>query len=317
MNNLSIVMYHYVRDLKKSRYPKIKGLDLNLFRQQIEFLKQNFNIISIENVIDSIDRNIKLPDNSIVLSFDDGYIDHYVNVFPILMENRIEGFFSMPAKILNEKKLLDVNKIHFILASSSISKLIMSIFKKLNYYRGSEFNIPSNDELYKSLAVANRFDNKDVIFLKRLLQVELPERLRGIITNELFKEYISLNEETFVNELYMSYDQVKFMKKMGMNFGIHGYDHYWLEKLPKKDMKNDIKKALDFFKDIVNHKNWVMCYPYGSYNNDVIQYIRENGCKLGLTTNVGVSIVNEENRYKLFRLDTNDYPPKSNVYLNR
>ncbi|MGV8982708.1 hypothetical protein [Clostridium sp.] len=34
---VSIVMYHYVRDLKNSRYPEIKGLDYNLFKNQIDF----------------------------------------------------------------------------------------------------------------------------------------------------------------------------------------------------------------------------------------------------------------------------------------
>lgn len=33
-----ISMYHYTRDLKHSRYPEIKGLDVGLFRKQMEFL---------------------------------------------------------------------------------------------------------------------------------------------------------------------------------------------------------------------------------------------------------------------------------------
>ena len=32
MSNLTIVMYHYVRDLKNTRYPGIKGLDIDLFK---------------------------------------------------------------------------------------------------------------------------------------------------------------------------------------------------------------------------------------------------------------------------------------------
>lgn len=39
MGKLTIAMYHYVRDLKYSRYPEIKGLDYKLFKQQIHFLQ--------------------------------------------------------------------------------------------------------------------------------------------------------------------------------------------------------------------------------------------------------------------------------------
>lgn len=41
-----VVMYHYVRDLKNSRYPAIKGLDLKLFCQQIEFFLQHFSFVN-------------------------------------------------------------------------------------------------------------------------------------------------------------------------------------------------------------------------------------------------------------------------------
>ena len=37
MGKLHIVMYHYTRDLRHSRYPKIKGLDLELFKEQIQW----------------------------------------------------------------------------------------------------------------------------------------------------------------------------------------------------------------------------------------------------------------------------------------
>ena len=38
-NSLYISMYHYVRDLKNSRYPDIKGLDVDLFYEQMMFFK--------------------------------------------------------------------------------------------------------------------------------------------------------------------------------------------------------------------------------------------------------------------------------------
>ena len=36
-SKVTIIMYHYVRDLKHNRYPDIKGLDVKLFKEQIVF----------------------------------------------------------------------------------------------------------------------------------------------------------------------------------------------------------------------------------------------------------------------------------------
>ena len=43
MGKLFIAMYHYTRDLVHSRYPKIKGLDIKLFEEQLQFFKNNSN----------------------------------------------------------------------------------------------------------------------------------------------------------------------------------------------------------------------------------------------------------------------------------
>lgn len=43
MGKLHIVMYHYTRDLRHSRYPKIKGLDLELFKEQIQWFTRGGN----------------------------------------------------------------------------------------------------------------------------------------------------------------------------------------------------------------------------------------------------------------------------------
>jgi len=40
------VMYHYVRPIKKSKYPNIKGLEFENFKKQINFFSKKFNIIS-------------------------------------------------------------------------------------------------------------------------------------------------------------------------------------------------------------------------------------------------------------------------------
>lgn len=308
-----IIMYHYVRDLNRSRYPRIKGLDLSYFKTQIEFLfAQGFSFVGLDDVV----HNIGLSDKSVLLTFDDGYIDHYMNVFPILDKYGISGVFSMPGKIIREKKVLDVNKIHFVLASANIIEIKDKLMKRMNYYRGIEFSYPSNEELYKKLAIPNRFDDKDTIFVKRTLQVELQEQLRNIISDELFKEFVTTNEENFVSELYMNMAQIKTMRRHGMTFGIHGYDHYWMNRLSEAALRHDLTSALDVFDGIVDSSNWTNCYPYGSCSDDVIRISQSLGATSGMTTEVAAYIpTGGGSMFRIPRLDTNDFPPKSERYI--
>lgn len=301
-------MYHYVRDLKHSRYPEINGLDVDLFKEQIQYILKHYKVIRMEELIEYVLKNsMKLPNNSILLTFDDAYKDHFEFVFPILDELGIQGSFFPPAKAIQEHQILDVNKIHFILASVKDKKQIVSdILSMLDKFR-VEYSLESNECYYKKLAIKDRFDTAEVIFIKRILQKELPEKLRNIIVNFIFNKYVSVDESSFSRELYMNIDQLKFMRRKGMYIGSHGYDHYWLNTLSKEKQKKEIELSLEFLKKIgCNTENFAFCYPYGAYNESLLSVLKENGCSLALTTQVGIA--NVDKPFILPRLDTNDLP---------
>ncbi len=317
MSKVYISMYHYVRDLKNSRYPEIKGLDVSLFKKQIAFFKENFDPITIEDLIDHYDRGTKLPERPLLLTFDDGYIDHFTTAFPILQENGMQGSFFIPGKTFTENVMLDVNKIHFVLASAPIDDLYNEVLKKIDeLIFNNEYNEFSKEELIEKYAIANRFDPKEVIFVKRILQMALPEKLRNRITSELFAKYVGIEESKFARELYLNLDQIKCMKRNGMYIGLHGYDHYWLGKLDEKKMHEDTEKAMEVLSDVIDKDCFIMNYPYGDYNDDVLSYLKSKGCKLGMTTEVRTVDTDKDNRLLLPRLDCNDFPPKSENYLN-
>ena len=315
MSELYISMYHYTRDLKHSRYPEIKGLDVNLFREQIAFMKSNFNIVTMEQVLEAISTKEKLPEKALLLTFDDGYADNYNVAMPILEEYGVQGSFFIPGKTFTTHQLLDVNKIHYVLASANIYNLVEDLKKEMDYYRGQEFQYAPTEELFAKYDVASRFDIKETVFVKQMLQTVLPERLRNIISSKLFAKYVGVTEEQLAYELYMSEEQIRTMKRHGMFIGIHGYDHYWLGNLPVEQMENDISLALDALDEFVDRKQWVMNYPYGNYNKDVIAYISKQGACLGLTTEVRLADIDKDNPLELPRLDCNDFPPKSDNYL--
>jgi len=83
----------------------------------------------MEDLISSIKHGHSLPKNALLLTFDDGYMDHFEYVFPILAKLGVQGSFFPPAKAILEHSVLDVNKIHFILATvGDKASLIENIF---------------------------------------------------------------------------------------------------------------------------------------------------------------------------------------------
>jgi peptidoglycan/xylan/chitin deacetylase (PgdA/CDA1 family) len=302
-------MYHYVRPIKSSPFPNIKGLEVEYFKRQIEFFQKFFHFISMQDVLDCVYQNKELPHNSILLTFDDGFKDHYQHVFPLLKKLEINAAFFPPALPIVENRVLDVHKIHFILDSTSNYQLIVDEIFHLIKKFSIEFELKKPEEYFSELAISSRFDNKEIVFIKRILQRNLPPTLRSKITDLLFKKFIKESENDFSSKLYMNIDEMHEMVDDGMYFGSHSYSHQWLSYLSSEELKIELDNSIKFC-DKVNSgtKNLVMCYPYGDYNQNTITQLIKSGFKAGLTTKVGDATISKPNIFSLERYDTNDFP---------
>jgi len=300
-------MYHYVRPINDSKFPGIKGLELDGFKRQLDYLKENFNIVSTEQVVDAARNSSSLPSDACWLTFDDGYKDHSKFVLPELLKRDLHGAFFPPRVAIEEDVVLDVNLIHHILSCADDVKQLVSNLNSHCLSNGiSESNI---DAYYEEYAVPNRFDNANTIFVKRMLQHVLPEHLRSSIADNMFKEFVGLNAAEFSKELYMSVDEVKGLVNSGMYVGSHGSRHYWLNKISSEEQEKDIKQSLNFLEDIGAPTNdWVMCYPYGAYNDATLSLLKKHDASVGLTTGFRVANLKGDNPFELPRLDTNDFP---------
>lgn len=307
MNKLTIVMYHYVRPIVDSDYPGIKGLEFHKFKNQLDYLQENYKIISTEEINNAIIKNKRLPLKACWLTFDDGFKDHYRYVMPELIKRKLSGAFFPPSIAIKEPKVLNVHSIHHILSCCKDTKKLVQDLNDLCKQSGiSDSSIKSYLEIYKK---QGRLDDPNTMYVKRMLQYGLNKQRRDEFTSILFKKYVGISRTNFSESLYMNIKEVSQLVKSGMYVGSHGSMHIWLNKANETEVKNDIIKSLQFLEEIKSSiKNWVMCYPYGGYNQSTINLIKKYGASIGVTTDYGVADIRNTNPLTLPRIDTNEFP---------
>ena len=312
-NSINIVAYHYIREIKNSKFKNLRGIEYNFFKKQIKFYKKNFNIISPDDLIEILNKKKKYNKPCLLLTFDDGYIDHYKYVFPLLVKEKIKGCFYPPINIFRGE-VLDVNKIHFILEKCQDT---LMLFDVLRLYLKKNYNLDINKEKLKKINSISKinptsipeYDDASTILIKKLLQNYLPAKIRKSACNYLFKKFVKIDLKIFSKQLYLNLKQLKEMDKAGMHIGCHGVNHIRWKTWSFKKQLNEIKESKKFFeKKKINTKNFSVCYPYGSYNQNSAKVLEKLGIKFGLTCDHGNFTVNKKsNKYKLPRFDANDF----------
>ena len=141
---------------------------------------------------------------------------------------------------INNHILLDVNAIHFILACTKHPSHLIERLKSIANDRVNHNDLKGFDTYWTENAVANRFDTAEVIFVKRMLQHALPANHRRAIIDQLFAEFVSVDQSAFAEELYLRPEQVRVMNDAGMEFGSHTHSHPWMDRISIEEQRSHI-----------------------------------------------------------------------------
>jgi len=309
---LTVVMYHYVRDLPNTRYPKIKALRTDQFELQLDHIARTYEVVALADVVQAAQGGPSLPQSACLLTFDDGLADHYETVFPRLRSRSMPGAFFPPGLAIVERVLLDVHKIHFILAAAHDQRAVAaSMLEQLDRMRERRALLPTAQELRAAYEHEDRFDTPEVVLIKGALQFGLPADARSELVDALFAAFVPDDEHELARELYLDVAQLRELVHSGMAVGGHGWEHLWLGTLPRSQQAREIRKTVGLLEHVYESTPscWTMCYPYGSYDEHTLELVREHGGALGLTTQADVAR-SLSRPLEIARLDTNDLPPK-------
>jgi hypothetical protein len=81
--------------------------------------------------------------------------------------------------------------------------------------------------------------------------------------------------------------------------------------------RRDVELGLELLRRIgVRLDAWMMSYPYGAYDDCLLSILKSRGCRVGLTTNVGIADLDCDDLLTLPRLDANDLPTRGNAAPN-
>ena len=89
-----IFMYHYIEYVvdKNDTMRRKLAITPDVLTSQIETLKEaGYTFINPTDLTLALEKKKTLPQKTIMLTFDDGYMDFYTNVFPILEKEKVKG----------------------------------------------------------------------------------------------------------------------------------------------------------------------------------------------------------------------------------
>ena len=317
---LTIVTYHYVRPIAGSAWPGIKGLEVEQFKGQLNYMARHYNPVGTDLLFaQARGEQPEWPQRPVLLTFDDGYSDHFEHAFPELQQRGWKAAFFAPTQSLLDRHMLDVNKVHFVLAAQPDHEMIASEIDKA---LGEMLPKDAGTQIaafHVDLMKPSRWDPAETVYVKRVLQRGPDADIRTAIADGLFRKYVSADMKEFVESLYLTPVQAREMIGDGMHFGSHGDRHIWFGHASEQEQQKDLENSLRLRSALgLREGEYSICYPYGSYSPTSLAQARAQGFTLGFTTRLDLNPLAPETSFlELARIDAGaDVPGKATAPLS-
>lgn len=272
--SLLILNYHRIGDASATPFDSgVFSCTAEDLERQILYLERQFRIVGLPDALDLLDGRRPLCDSTVLLSFDDGYLDNYQLAFPILARHSVPATFFLPTAFIGTGQLPWWDAIASIVKRSHHP----SISPRFAPNRTFDLSPPHREdavwqllELYKHSSVTDG---------ERFL-VDLEEACG-----------VSRTSETST-PLFLSWAQARQMQAAGMNFGSHTHTHRILSKLPLSEQQDELQVSRDILQAELGGPIDAFAYPVGdrsSFNPDTFRALSETGYRHAFSFISGVN----------------------------
>ena len=248
----------------------------SVFKSHVRFLKKNFEIISLKELL-SIwhDQRWDQDKSYLVLSFDDGWLDNYLYAYPILEKYEVEATIFLTTSYVGTKKWFWPDKISFLISAMREDRKD----KNMDRFRGAEKENTLRGKLISALR-KNWHREKDTDLFDQLIndikthhEKEVEEEIRYIFN---LLEMPEPDERVMLN-----WEEISEMSGRNMNFGSHACSHRILTNLTKEEARKEIGNSHRILMGKVGAIDYVpvFSYPNGDCTHELKSLVVEAGLR--------------------------------------
>jgi peptidoglycan/xylan/chitin deacetylase (PgdA/CDA1 family) len=252
--------------------PIFPATPVDMFVEQMEYLAENYHALSLE---DAVGRLIcaDVPDNAIVITFDDGYRDNYLNAFPVLRHLSIPATVFLATGAIGSEEVLWHDRVFSAFRETKVSWLNGIINDHRRYpLRNLEEKLSSQQEILRLLWALD--DDERLSWIERLiLKLEVCDR----------KERPNL---------MLNWDEIRIMQQHHIAFGSHTVTHPILSRSSVERIRTEIQSSKETIEKHLNVPVTTFAYPVGrseDFNENVKMLLREAGYICAVTTIFGAN----------------------------
>ena len=281
--HINTLLYHRVESLRT-----VSSLIVNArnFEEQLLFIKDNYDVLRADENWSGINRK------SVVLTFDDGYVDFYKNAYPLLKKYNIPATVFVATGNIGTTNEFWWDRLERFIYEASLPECLSV---KGRRYIVSHY--PDKEELMDDIhdqIIVMHYEDRDNALDELGRQLNVKETVR--------ERYRTMNSDEIVT---LSKDPL-------ITIGAHTVSHVLCDCEDADCQKREIEASKLSLEKITGKEINLFAYPNGNVGKDTRGILEELGFKRAFTC-VNGCVSNDEMKYDIPRCPVLNWPAEQNA----
>lgn len=303
--DIPILMVHGVKGVEPDDQwmPSWGRTDPLDFDRNIEWLSQHFNFIGMNEAVHIINGVQKTKRNSIVLTFDDGYLNFLSHAKPILDRHKIPATMYVATHHICSGEPYWIDRLDYALQQQERTKFEVkcgSACEIIDNTSRSSY-VLSYRKLRLAIKEAFEDDSKMLSALDCLikgLELTLTKKMADFPLTDYWSAILTTKQLTELGDY--------------VEVGGHTVNHKRLDHLSLDETESEVKNSKIFLDDLFSGCDFHFCYPNGSYDSKSENAVRNAGYISAVSVRSGINTVGS-NLFSLKRISFPDAGSKGKV----
>lgn len=288
-----VLQYHRVASLCFD--PLQLAVEPYHFEQQMEYLAQNFNVISMDEMKHRLETSRPFRRRTVAITFDGGYSDVLYTAKDVLQR------YNIPATVFTSTAHI-IEGVHYWWQE-------LEDFLIANHFKGQlELEIDHRTYKWPLITHLDRFRAYDDLY--SILSNKTPPEQRTII--EQLTANLNFEAEELDNHRIMNAQELRKLEEgRSVTIGGHTHSYVKLSALPRWRQIEEILRNKDILEEILGHNIEYFSYPFGndnSYTTDTVDILKKTGYSLACSNSYGtVGIADQTSHYELPRIKVGNF----------
>jgi peptidoglycan/xylan/chitin deacetylase (PgdA/CDA1 family) len=279
-----VLCYHGIGECGNSL---LESPTVEMFEAQMRFLRQNYRVVSLEEVCQELNSG-KTTQPGVAVTFDDGYRSTYTAALPVLQKYRIPATIYLTYDTVESGEVAWYDFVFAAIAVAPNGRLQLDLPGLM------EFQLNSREDRLRAAL--------QVVALLRTL----PNTLR-LKCCDLLRERVGLSKDE-VSGRVLTWAQIRSMQDAGISFGSHTLSHPVVSRLAPEELERELADSKRLLEEKLDRPVLDFAFPFGKVtdcSSESAEVLSRSGYRSATTTVPGVNTPSTQ-RFEFRRLQVGE-----------